>query len=165
MGEWQYLGAHFFPELLKLFSTNNPCVTVPSSVWLNPAVWQFLGLKLLQNSPQVTYVGGDLDRKMTNEAAFVAHHYLMDDLSLLVSLRTCLVHVEPPNLYILGHISFLKLSSSNTVSGSGTALTVDASLASLPPLPVGVLPGRPASLECFGFRVSTIFVLALPMLG
>lgn len=104
-------------------------------------------------------------REMKYEASFVARHYLMNDLSLLITLRACVVHVEPSDLHILRQVSFLNLGLANTGCHSVESLTVAASLVSLPPLPVGLLPGRPASLECFGFRVSTIFVLALPMTG
>ena len=103
--------------------------------------------------------------QMKYEASFVAQQYLMNDLSFFISLRACVVHVEPSDLHILRQVSFLKLGLANTGCHSDESLTVAASLVSLPPLPVGLLPGRPASLECFGFRVSTIFVLALPMTG
>ena len=89
----------------------------------------------------------------------------MYDLSFFVSLCTGFVHIEPPDLPKHNEVSLLHENLARRARHTADSLTVDASRDSFPPFPVGVLPGRPESLECFGFRVSTTLVLALPMTG
>ena len=76
----------------------------------------------------------------------------------MLSRRTCRQANKLLQSGLSVHVCYV-LSAVMTV-----VLTVDASRCSLPPLPAAVLLGLLESFECFGLRLSTVLVLALPMM-
>ena len=95
--------------------------------------------------------------------------HLMNNLSRLVPLCCLAVHLEAPNLQRCSACIDEEVSAapchewlcrpiSNQSTQSNCAQTVAASLCPLP-----ALLGRLASLECFGFRLSSACVRAFPI--